>query len=135
MSYVTSPALQAAVFSALSADPTVTGLVSGAIYDALPSGTLPSTYVSLGPETVFGASDMTSEGALHKFEVSVVTTDQGFQSAKDVGAAICDVLIDADLTLSRGTLIGIGFDRAVALREENGTVRRINLTFRARVEA
>ncbi|GAA6189399.1 DUF3168 domain-containing protein [Litorivita sp. NS0012-18] len=135
MSYVISASLQSAVFTAISNDAAVTGLVGSAIFDALPAGTLPALYVSLGPETVLDASDMDGDGALHKFDISVVTTDQGFQSAKEVGAAICDVLVDADLPLARGTLVSLGFDRAVALREENGTVRRINLTFRARVEA
>jgi len=45
-----------------------------------------------------------------------------------------DALIDAPLTLSRGHLVSLGFDRATAARTNNDTGRRIDLRFRARVE-
>ena len=38
------------------------------------------------------------------------------------------------LTLGRGRLVGIWFRRADARRREQGTMRRIDLSFRARVE-
>jgi len=134
MSYALSAPLQAAVFQALSADVDLTTLVGTGIYDALPSGTLPSLYVSLGPETVEDASDNTGVGAVHLFTVAVMTENPGFASAKTVAAAISDVLHDADLTLSRGRLVSLTFERAIAGRVDGGTGRKIDLRFRARVE-
>ncbi|MEM9434928.1 MAG: DUF3168 domain-containing protein [Pseudomonadota bacterium] len=134
MSYGVSAALQAAVFQQLSLDPVLTGLVPGAIFDAEPSGTLPPTYVSLGPESVRAQSDVTSDGAVHEFQVSIVTEAAGFQGAKDVAAAVSDALVDADLVLGRGELISLRFFKAQAARVDTGTARRIDLTFRARVD-
>jgi len=134
MSYAASAALQAAVYQRLANDPGVTFRVGSAIFDALPSGALPDTYVTLGPEDVRDRSDGTGGGAWHRFTVSVVTQTAGFQGAKAVAAAIGDALVDADLSLSRGRLASINFDRARARREGSGQLRRIDLTFRARVE-
>lgn len=134
MSYGVSAALQTAVYQALVNDMTLTGLVGSAIYDAAPSGTIPSLYVSLGPEDVTDASDKSGHGARHVFTVSVVSDSAGFLTAKQVAASISDVLTDADLTLTRGSLVGLWFLSAKARRVQDSDVRRIDLKFRARVE-
>ncbi len=133
MSYGVSAALQAAVFGQLSADTALGDLVGGAIYDAIPPGSLPSLYVVLGPETARDASDKTGSGAMHEFTVTVVTESAGFASAKAAAAAVSDALIDADLTLTRGQLVALNFYKAKAARVGTGDMRQINLTFRARV--
>ena len=134
MSYGNSAALQSAIYQRLTADPVLGGLVGSAIYDSVPAGSVPATYVSLGPEDVRDRSDATGGGALYVVTISVVTDAAGFQAAKDVAAAISDALIDADLALSRGTLVYIRFDRATARRVGTGETRRIDLRFRARVD-
>jgi hypothetical protein len=134
MSYGTAAALQAAVFQRLTADPVLTGLVGGAIYDSAPPGSAEGTYVSLGPEDSRDASDQTARGAVHEFVVSVVTTEAGFQTAKTVASAISDSLVDAQLILARGRMVGLWFLRARARRVDAGDVRRIDLVFRARTE-
>jgi len=135
MSYGMAAALQSAVYQHLLGDTGVNALVGAAIYDAVPAGDLPKTYVSLGPETVQDRSDKSGAGALHRFTVSVVTETAGFGAAKSVAAAIGDALTGADLTLSRGRLVGLWFDRAAARRTgKAGRIRRIDLRFRARVE-
>jgi hypothetical protein len=135
MSYGMAGALQAAVYQRLLSDPGVSGLVGAAVYDALPVGELPQTYISLGPETVRDRSDVGGAGAEHRFTVSVVTETAGFGSAKAVAAAIGDALENADLVLSRGRLVGLWFERAAARRGgKAGRLRRIDLRFRARLE-
>ncbi|MFZ7090421.1 DUF3168 domain-containing protein [Primorskyibacter sp. 2E233] len=133
MSYAVSGPLQAAVYAQLQADAALGALVGANIFDALPQGTLPPLYVALGPETVQDASDVSGVGARHDFTVSVITDVAGFQSAKDAAGAVSDALHGADLTLSRGRLVGLWFRKAKATREAAG-LRRIDLTFRARVE-
>jgi len=103
------------------------------IFDALPSGAVPSLYVALGPEKVRDASDMTGGGALHEMTISVVTDSAGFATAKSVAGMVSDALVDAELTLSRGALVNLSFYKAVAARVGTGDTRRIDLIFRARV--
>lgn len=132
MSYGMGAALQAAVYQRLMADSRLDALVGSAIHDAVPPGAPAGTYVSIGPEEVRDRSDKTARGAEHQFVVSVVTDAAGFQTAKSVAGAVSDALTDATLILARGRLVGLWFLRARARRD--GGERRIDLTFRARVE-
>lgn len=135
MSYGVAAALQAAVFQQLSGDAQVGVLSGGAIYDAVPSGVLPQTYVTLGPEEVRDASDRSGAGAVHRFTVSVVSEAAGFGAAKTLAGAVCDALEGAALSLNRGHLVGLWFERASARRTgTGGAIRQIDLRFRARVE-
>lgn len=134
MSYGVSAALQAAIYDRLSTDTALGAIVGSDIYDAVPSGALPSLYVTLGDEVARDRSDKTGDGAEHTFVVSVVTQVSGFQQAKQAAAAISDALHGAAPTLSRGRVVGLNFLRANATREQTGGVRRIDLRFRARVE-
>lgn len=133
MSYAVAAALQAGVYTALRDDPGVGDLVGNRIYDDVPKGRLPDLYVALGPEKALDASDKTGRGAWHEFAVSVISDDAGFQGAKEVSAAICDALIDAEFALERGRLVALNFKRAQAQRQKAGR-RRVDLIFRARVE-
>jgi hypothetical protein len=133
MSYAVAAALQGAVYQCLQNDPGLSVLVGDRVYDAVPKGRLPDLYVALGPERAVDASDKTGRGAWHEFVVSVISDDAGFQTAKEVSAAVCDALIDVGLALERGRLVALNFKRAVAQREKAGR-RRSDLTFRARVE-
>ena len=135
MSYASAEALQEAVHHKLSNDAALAALVGGAIYDALPAGPLPQTYVAIGPEDVRDRSDGTGQGAWHRLTVAVVTEASGFRTAKQAAAAIGDALIDAPLALSQGRLVALNFQRARARRADRGRLRRIDLTFRARLDA
>jgi len=136
MSYGVAAALQAAIYQRLTQDGALAALVGDAIYDALPAGdSLPETYVTLGPEDVRARDDVTGEGAWHRVSVSVVTSATGVHGAKLVAGAVSDALAAADgLTLARGRLVSLRFIRARAAREGSGALRRIDLSFRARVE-
>ena len=134
MSYAVSAALQSAIYTSLSADAGVVGVVGDAVYDAIPSGTLPSLYISLGAELVRNQDDKTGAGAAHQFVVSVITDVPGFRAAKEAAGAVCDALIDAELILTRGRLVSLRFVRARAFKIDKSAGRQIDLTFRARVE-
>ncbi|MEM6824047.1 MAG: DUF3168 domain-containing protein [Pseudomonadota bacterium] len=134
MSYAAASALQAAVYMRLLADETLGGFVGTAIYDVVPPGDVPQTYVTLGPEEARDASDCSGQGADHRFTVSVVTAEPGFKTAKEAAGAISDALVDAPLGLSRGRLVSLTFLRARAVRARANQSRRIDLTFRARVD-
>lgn len=130
MSYAASAALQTAVFQKLSG---ATALAGVAIYDAVPP-TPAGTFVLVGPEEVRDASDKSGAGAEHLLAISVVSDGTGFLSAKNIAVAISDELVGTSLTLTRGQLVSLLFLRASARRIDEGEVRRIDLTFRARIE-
>ncbi len=134
MSYILAPALQSAIFQALAADAALSALLGGAIYDAIPPATPPATYALIGVEQVFDRSDTTGHGAEHRLSISVLSNASGFLAAKQVAARICEVLEAPALTLSRGRLVALWFDRAEARKLEGDQTRRIDLRFRARVE-
>lgn len=135
MSYAIAAALQRAVFERLSGDADLTGLVGGAIHDTAPPRSARGTHVLLGAEEVIDRSDASGAGAEHRLTISVLTDAAGFMEAKTAAVRISDLLEGAALTLERGRLVGLWFDRAEARRVEGGRVRRIDLRFRARVDA
>lgn len=134
MSLGMSEPLQTAVYAALTADAALHAIVGTAIYDAVPTGVLPAIYVRLGSEEVRDASDCSGAGAVHRFAISVITTDPGFAQAKAAAAAVSDVLHNAALTLSRGRLVFMRFERAKAARVEAAATRQIDVRFVARVQ-
>lgn len=135
MSYGVSAALQEAIYQRLRSDAALGALIGAGVYDALPEGPVPETYVSLGPEDVRDRSDADGAGALHRFTVSVISEARGFAAAKSVAGAVGDALLNGELALGRGRLVGLWFERASARRSGRaGQVRRIDLRFRARVE-
>jgi len=130
MSYGAAPALQQAVFQRLTGFP---ALAAVAIYDAVPPSAT-GTFVLIGPEEARDQSDKSGAGAEHQLVISVITDATGFLSIKTIASDISDALIDAPLMLARGTLVNLMFLRASARRIEEGEIRRIDLTFRARVQ-
>lgn len=131
MTYQAAAALQAAIFGALSGAPALAGV---SIVDAMPPGTTAGTFVLIGPETVVDQSDGSGPGAEHRLVISVISEANGFLAAKTVAGAVSQSLLAGGLTLATGHLVSMHFLRAVARRLGDGAARRIDLTFRARVE-
>lgn len=131
MSYGSAAALQAAVYGRLTGDPALAGV---ALLDAVPVGGGVGTFVLIGPEEVIDQSDKTGGGAEHRLSVAIVSDATGFAAAKAVAVAVSDALDMAPLALARGRLVSLRFLRARAQRLDEGRARRIDLSFRARVE-
>ena len=131
MSYRLAAALQTAIYGRLTSFAALTGV---AVYDAIPGGAGTGTYILIGPETAVDKSDQTGGGAEHQLLISVISDATGFQPAKTVAANVSAALEDVSLTLTTGRLVSMFFQKAVAQRLEEGEARRIDLTFRARVE-
>lgn len=130
MSYGAAAALQTALYQRLAG---ATALAGVAIYDAVPPSPA-GTFILVGPEEVRDASDKSGQGAEHQAVISVISDGTGFLTAKGIAAAITDELTGAALSLTRGRLVSLLFLRASARRIDEGEVRRIDLTFRARIE-
>lgn len=138
MTYHFGTGLQAAVYRALMSDPVLQTLVGAAIHDApLDLGTgidAPSEYVTLGEETVLPNDTKTSTGSIHDFEIVVNSARDGFDTIKRISAAICDRLVDGDLALENGRIVGLRFRSARATRGAAPVKRRIALRFRAVID-
>lgn len=137
MSYAASVALQGAVYQHLRADPALADLVGDAIFDAMPTDAPSGVYVSLGPEEARDAGDASAPGSQHDFVVSVLSgadESAGFAAVKAAAVAVGEALDSGGLVLDRGHLAGLWFLRAKARRVENGAARRVDLTFRARID-
>jgi hypothetical protein len=134
VSYGVTAALQAAIFQRLQADTALEAVVGDAIYDAVPSGSLPATYVTLGEETTRDRSDQNGGGAWHDLIISVISESSGFAIAKAAAVAVSDALLDTPPVLTRGRIVGLWFQRAQARRVGSGGQRRIDLRFRAQTE-
>jgi hypothetical protein len=133
MSYVSGAAVQAAVFQLLAGD-TALGALVGGVHDAPPPGTPQGTYVILGEDDAIDRGDGTGPGAEHRLTVSVVSDAAGFLGAKQAAARISEVLTWAAPPLAEGRVVAIWFQDARARRLEGGTLRRIDLRFRVRIE-
>ena len=135
MSYAIAAPLQEAVYARLVGDPTVQTLAGDAVYDAVPPGTPPGTFVVVGPEEVQDRSDATGAGAEHRLRISVVSDAAGFHRSKELAGAVSDALLATALpALRRGRVVGLWFQRAEATRVRSSGARRIDLYFRVRVE-
>lgn len=132
MTYRAAALLQSALYGLLAVHPALAGVE---ILDAQPLGPMPETYVLVGPEDVTDASDKSGHGADHRVQISVVSTAQGFLAAKTVAAAVCEALEGAVPLLAQGRVVSIAFKRALARRLDGGASRRIDLSFRVRIEA
>jgi len=131
MSYAAAAALQAAIFTRLTGFAALAGV---AVLDATPPGVAPETFVLIGPEVANDRSDKTGGGADHLLAVSVISKATGFRAAKLVAGAVSDALVGAGMPLTTGRLVYLAFVQARARRLGEGDTRRIDLTFRARVE-
>lgn len=135
MSYATAAALQAAIYDRLGEDPALAALVGGAIHDAVPPGTPPGTMVVVGQGEAVDRSCVTTQAAEHRVRIAVITNAAGFQTAKEVAAAVSDAMLaDPVPVLARGRVVGVWFARAEAGRVRATGARRIEMTFRVLVE-
>jgi hypothetical protein len=137
VSYLYSPDLQAAVYQRLAGDAALAGLVGDAIYDGPPEGALDpeaAEYVALGEERVRGGGSKTSLGAVHDFDVTVISGTDGFDRAKRIAAAICSSLVDAAFDLDGARVVALRFLRATAERGPSPVKRKISLRFRAVID-
>lgn len=135
MSYTAAAALQAAIFTHLSADAALVALVGSNIHDQPPPGPLPGLHVVLGEEDATAETDTSGALARHEVQITVLSEEAGFAAVKQVAGAVAAALDDPSLTLASGRLVTMRFLRARALRGKASSARRIELRFRALVDA
>lgn len=136
MTMALSAPLQKALFERLSTAAELAGL-EGRIYDDAPhrsrsSGAEP--YVTLGDETVSPWNTATDRGAAHEAVIRIYAPQRGFLPVKEIAAQIVDLIAERPPEPERGVIITHEFTGARTRREENGALRRVELTFRFVIE-
>lgn len=131
MTMVLAAPLQTALFVRLSTATELAAL-NGRIYDDAPHQSADATeaYITLGDESVAAWDTATETGAIHDVVIRIYSPVRGFLTPKQIAGSVCEVLCAADLTLSRGRVVTQQFTAAETRREEQGALRRIDLTFR-----
>ncbi len=131
-----SAPLQRALYERLSTAPVLAAL-SGRVFDDAPHksrdiGEAP--YVTLGDETVTPWNTAHDKGAVHLATIRVHAPVRGFLAVKTFAGLIADLIETAPPVPERGTLISHEFIAARTFREEQGALRRVELTFRFVIE-
>lgn len=135
MTMALSAPLQRALFARLSTAPELASL-GGRIFDDAPHGSVDAdgVFVTLGDERVFPWNTATETGAAHEAEIRVHGPVRGFLPVKEAAATIAALITQTPPTPERGLIISHEFLGARTRREEQGTARRIDLTFRFVIE-
>jgi hypothetical protein len=124
-------ALQDAIVTALKADPGLTALVGGRVYDRVPTNaTMP--YISLGMIQTMPLHATCLEGgeAFITLDGWANTATSG-PEAKQIGAAICAALDDAELVLNGQHLVELTVDGTQYLRDPDGITSHAVVTLHA----
>src|SRR5699024_9399959 len=130
--------LQQALFEAIAADQACAALLGDRIHDAAPpfgpDAGAEGLYLTLGDETVTDWSTASDRGARHRVVLTVHAPQRGFADAKRAAAAVADVVLDGELALSRGRVVGARFAGARTRRAEGDALREVELRFEITVE-
>lgn len=124
--------VQAAIVAALKADPALTILVAGRVYDQPPAAPA-MPYVTLGEDHVMSEAGDGYDGADITLTLHVWSIAIGFPEAKRIAAALVAAL-SPDLVLGEGRLIDITYADTRYLREPDGVTSHAVLTFTALTE-
>jgi hypothetical protein len=125
--------LQAAIFSALSADTTLQSLIDTRLYDDVPRDAA-FPYAVVGDDTESNWDTATEQGSEHIVSVDVWSQGGGHKESKAIADAVRAVLDGASLSPSGQTLIDIRYQGAAFTRADDGETYRATLKFRAVLE-
>lgn len=130
-----SSALQQGLFSALTGDATLAGLLggSGRIHDHVPQGAV-CPYVVLGPVTVRDWSTASEEGCEHILALYVWSQASGKHEAQEIAERLRVRLHEASLTLAGHRLVNLRHVFTEVRRGTDGRHVRAFLRFRAVTE-
>ncbi len=126
--------LQKAVFAALAADATLTGLIGpGRIHDDAPQQAA-FPYLTFGQSTARDWSTATDEGAEHVLTLHVWSRAAGKKEAHAVMRAVRQALHDQPLTLEDHRLVNLRHDCSGTARDPDGETVHGIVRFRAVTE-
>ncbi|QIE54508.1 DUF3168 domain-containing protein [Pikeienuella piscinae] len=136
MTMALSAPLQRALFERLTTAPELATL-HGRIHDDAPHRSRDAggePYITLGDETISPWNTATDSGAAHEAVIRVYAPQRGFLAVKEIAAVIVALIEANPPKPERGVIVTHEFSGARTRREENGALRRIDLTFRFVIE-
>jgi hypothetical protein len=125
--------LQAAIFSALSADTALQSLIGARLYDDVPRDAV-FPYAVIGDDAESNWDTATEQGSEHIVTVDAWSQGGGHKESKTIADAVRAVLDGALLAPSGQTLIDIRYQGAAFARADDGETYRATLKFRAVLE-
>lgn len=125
--------LQVAIVNVLKADPDVSTMTAGRVYDRVPLDA-GYPYISFGPEQDIPEDADCIEASEIILQIDVWSQDPGFREARRIGKAVKRALTDEAITLTDNALVYFEFDGRRVLRDPDGNTSHVVLTFRAGVE-
>lgn len=127
--------LQRSIYSALAANPSLTGLLGGArIYDDVPRNAA-FPYLTIGQSTVRDWSTGTELGHEHLLTLHVWSRAAGRKESHEIMSAVETVLHDAPLALERHRLVNLRHELSETRRETDGETYHGIVRYRAVTEA
>ena len=124
---------QRAIYQALTADATLTGMITG-VYDHVDQGTA-YPYVVIGED---GASEWdtdTEQGAESILTIHSWSREKGRMQTKDIQQAIYEVLHRAELTIMDAIFYSIFWEFSDSFLEPDGETRHGVMRFRLRYDS
>lgn len=125
--------IQQAIYQLLSADATLTALVSG-VYDFVPPDAA-FPYVAIGDVTSRDWSTKTSSGSQLQFVLHVYGKEGGRKSVVEIMERLHGLLHQGSLSFASHILVAMRFEFCDVLREADGEVYHGRIRFRAYIEA
>ncbi len=126
--------LQKAVFAALAADASLTGLIGASrIHDDAPQQAA-FPYLTLGQSTARDWSTATDDGAEHVLTIHVWSRAAGKKEAHAIMRAVRQTLHDQPLTLEDHRLVNLRHELSEATRDTDGETVHGIVRFRAVTE-
>ena len=124
--------LQQAVYSALTGDPAVQGLLGNParVFDHVPQGSA-FPYLVIGEVSVTPFDTKTEAGLDQRLTIHTWSRYRGRKETKDIMAAVLAVLDGQSLAVSGHTLVLLGFEFATAVVDDDGLTRHGVQRFRA----
>lgn len=128
-----SSELQKAVVARLRADPAITGLVAGRVYDMPPLAPA-FPYVSLGPDTVEPDRADCYEGSNVTFQVDAWSRAPNYGEVKSIADAARAAITETPIPVTGHRLLDVSLVEIRTFRDPDGLTSHSALNFRAVTE-
>ncbi len=142
--------IQKAVYTALTDDSTLTGLLAdhnkftgsptpAAIYGYMPQAEDMgdnSLYpmITIGEDSILDWSTDSESGAAVTITIHIWSRANGWKESKQIEGAVYDVLHRASLSLDNYTFIGMDYESSEHIRDPDGQTLHIAMDFRALID-
>lgn len=133
MTLAVSWELQKAIHAILVADPTLSSLVSGRIFDRPPQDAA-FPFITLGDTDVEPDGPGSEGTAIHRLALTVWSRARGRRETKEIMSAINQVLQDASPPMPNHVLVSLQLERASVAYASQAEALRGRLVFRAYTE-